>query len=155
MPQNIILPSRPHTCHRAMACVMASAVATPAVSRVPKFNRVFTQRSTLTGRGTRTERTRGRQLGTVICRSTKFSEQFGDAGAPKPGTLQSPPLYVKRTVREGQTVRHPGTIIVSALITNSVVTGTGRPPNAAPDATATNRRRHPQTVDRRERFFHF
>lgn len=112
MPQNIILPSRPHTCHRAMACVMASAVVTPAVSRVPKFNRVFTQRSTLTGRGTRTERTRGRQLGTVICRSTKFSEQFGDAGAPKPGTLQSPPLYVKRTLRGGQTVRHPGTVIV-------------------------------------------
>ena len=39
-------------------------------------------------------------------------EQFGDAGAPKPGTLQSPPLYVKRTLRGGQTVRHPGSVIV-------------------------------------------
>ena len=37
---------------------------------------------------------------------------LGDAGAPKPGTLQSPPLYVKRTLRGGQTVRHPGSVIV-------------------------------------------
>ena len=48
----------------------------------------------------------------MVCRTTRFSEQFGDAGAPKPGTLQSPPLYVKRTLRGGQTVRHPGSVIV-------------------------------------------
>ena len=51
----------------------------------------------------------------VVHARSRFSEQFGDAGAPvKPGTLQSPPLYVKRTLRAGQVVRHPGTIIVSA-----------------------------------------
>ena len=51
----------------------------------------------------------------VRARASRFSESFGDAvGAPKPGMLQSPPLYVKRTLRAGQVVRHPGTVIVRA-----------------------------------------
>ena len=88
---------------------MASAAATPTACSARGLERVAARRSVRPG-GRFGFPDRGPVR--VVCRTTRFSEQFGDAGAPKPGTLQSPPLYVKRTLRGGQTVRHPGTVIV-------------------------------------------
>ena len=88
---------------------MASAAATPTACSARGLERVAARRSVRPG-GRFGFPDRGPVR--VVCRTTRFSEQFGDAGAPKPGTLQSPPLYVKRTLRGGQTVRHPGSVIV-------------------------------------------
>jgi hypothetical protein len=88
---------------------MASAAATPTACSARGLERVAARRSVRPG-GRSGFPDRGPVR--VVCRTTRFSEQFGDAGAPKPGTLQSPPLYVKRTLRGGQTVRHPGSVIV-------------------------------------------
>ena len=101
--------SRASTRHRAPAPAMASAAATPTACSARGLARVAARRSVRPG-GRSGFPDRGPVR--VVCRTTRFSEQFGDAGAPKPGTLQSPPLYVKRTLRGGQTVRHPGSVIV-------------------------------------------
>lgn len=98
-----------HSAPRGWLSAMASAVAAPTAGLARGFERVGTRRSArdraraITSRGHHVK---------VVCRTTRFSEQFGDAGAPKPGMLQSPPLYVKRTLRGGQAVRYPGTVIV-------------------------------------------
>ena len=130
--------SRASTRHRAPAPAMASAAATPTACSARGLERVAARRSVRPG-GRSGFPDRGPVR--VVCRTTRFSEQFGDAGAPKPGTLQSPPLYVKRTLRGGQTVRHPGSVIVRHI---------SRVPS--PDALAPRDRRptfpHSRTVER-------
>lgn len=123
------------------APAMASAAATPTAYTARGFERVAARRSARPrGRSGFPDRGPVR----VVCRTTRFSEQFGDAGAPKPGTLQSPPLYVKRTLRGGQTVRHPGTVIVRHVSRFSFPTPSrraraARPTSDVPDRCASSR----------------